>query len=137
MNTRTLVLPFVSVGAAMAFVTTQHETFRGRYFVDAPYYVTAFTPCGAHDKWLAVFDSGLLAKDLQEQTDTALVFVSDPKDTAVLDSAVASILPPPIFAVVQGDTSPRGSYGPKGEFSHRLLVHELDTIPMSERAKCS
>jgi hypothetical protein len=137
MNTRTVILALVPVGAAIATIRTQHETFRGRWFVDAPSYVTAFTRCGAHDKWLAVLDSSLLAKSLQEQTDTALVFVQDPKDTTALDSAVASLLPPPIFAVVQGDTSPRGSYGPKGAFTHRLLVHELDTIPTSERAKCT
>ena len=123
--------------AGLAFTRAQHPTFRGRYFVDAPSLDVAFTPCGTHDKWLVVLDSSMLADAQHEEVDTQLVFVQDPKDTAALDSLRASLLPPPIFAVVQGDTSPRGTYGSQGGFIRRILVHQLDTIPTSERAKCT
>ena len=137
MNPRTATLYLLSGSAALAVVTTQHATFRGRWFIEASAYELAFTQCGAHDKWLVVLDSSLLADTAHQQVDTALVFIADSKDTTNLDSIRASLLPPPVYVVVQGDTSPRGSYGAKGAFSHRLLVHHVDSIPASQRATCS
>jgi hypothetical protein len=135
MKTRIAMLCLLSAGTS-ASTTTQHATFRGRWFI-APTFEPVFTLCGDHDKWLLELDSSLTARFEDAKAETTLVYVSGSKDTAVLDSATASLLPPPIFVVVQGDTSPRGAYGRNGSFSHRLLVHQVDSIPMTERAKCS
>src|SRR5437899_1824462 len=106
MKMRIAVLSLLSAGA-IASVKPQHATFRGRWFLEAPSYALAFTQCGDHDKWLVVVDSNLLANSQHEHVDTAMVYIADTKDTADLDSITASLLPLPIFVVVQGDTSPR------------------------------
>lgn len=121
----------VLMATSSAFLPTRQATFRGRWFLEAPSYVTSFEPCGTHERWLAVLDSSLLAGS---EAETTMVFIADSPELP--DSVSALVLPPPTFVLVRGDTSPRGSYGPNGEFSRRLLVHHLDSLPPSERLRC-
>ena len=137
MTVRAPMLVLFATSATLAYAATQHATFRGRWFIDPRDKVLAFTQCDAHDRWLAVLDSSMQADTQGQQVDTTMVFIADTHDTTGADSIIASLLPPPIFVVVQGDTSPRGSYGPKGGFSHRLLVHHADSMPTSEHDKCT
>ena len=145
MKARATMVVLLVTGATLAYAGKQHATFRGRWFITPRDYVMTFTRCGARDKWLIDLDSSMLADTVGQEVDTAMVFIADTHDTATrdssakatLDSITASLLPPPLFVVVQGDTSPHGSYGPNGEYTHRLLVHDADSMPTSERDKCT
>ena len=133
LKTRVAVPLLILMVTSSAFVFTRQATFRGRWFLEAPSYVTSFQPCGTHERWLAVLDSSLLAGS---ETETTMVFMANSPDSALPDSVSALVLPPPTFVLVRGDTSPRGSYGADGEFSRRLLVHDVDSLPTSERPRC-
>ena len=87
--------------------------FRGLWSLEG------FQPCGTNERWLATLDSALLKGAVVE---TTMVFVQNGADTA---SFKPPPLPPPKFIVLRGDTSPTGSYGPKGDYQRRLFVHAL------------
>ena len=145
MTVRATIVVLLATCATLGYAGVQRATFRGRWFMAPSDYVLAFTPCGATDKWLVDLDSTMLADTVGQEVDTSMVYIADTRDTAArdslskaaIDSITASLLPPPVFVVIQGDTSPRGSYGPKGGYSHRVLVHAGDTMPAAERDKCT
>jgi|SRR5690348_11580548 hypothetical protein len=89
--------------------------FRGLWSLEAE--AAAFQPCGTNERWLATFDSALLKRAVVE---TTMVFIPSGADTA---SFKPPPLPPPKFIVLRGDTSPAGSYGPRGDYKRRLVVH--------------
>ena len=128
-----VVTVLLLISSTFAFRSAQQgQTFRGRWFLDAPTSQIVFQPCGAREKWLAVLDSSFLAN---AETDTTMVFVAE-GDSATPD--LASLLPvlPPTFVIVKGDTSSVGKYGRNGEYHRRVLVRDLDSLPSAERAKC-
>jgi hypothetical protein len=121
------------IAAGSAFVIGQQETFRGRWHIDAQAWVLVFEPCGVQERWLIEVDSSLREQSLAE---TTMVFVAGLPDSAPSDLTSLVPIPPAIFVIVKGDTSSRGAYGPKGQFSRRLLVRTVDTLSETESARC-
>ena len=123
MKDRRVLLCLVVVVACGSRPSTE---FRGWWNpADGP----SFRPCGTNERWLATIGPSV-------SLDTAMVFIATDSGSApppVLDTASSA---EPHFAVVLGDTSPNGAYGPDGSYSRELLVRDFLEVPPGGPGDC-
>jgi hypothetical protein len=98
--------------SAPTTASAQGTVFRGHWVLDSAGAAAVFQPCHSVERWWVDFAASAKGP---ETSDTTIIFSPSP---AGLDSLLQSVL----FAVIRGDTSRAGSYGPKGRYARHLLV---------------
>ena len=124
---RVLVPLVVCLITGLGCARNPGQKFRGRWLEAG-----GFEPCGTTEKWWTELDSTLMAHPVVE---TTMVFMPAPADTG---GAKAYSQPPSFLrvAMVRGDTSPLGSYGPNGAYQRRILLHEVGHSRLTLPADC-